>query len=172
MTRSHSIRVRFELCFAATAVLAAHDAAASVLEKSMRLGNVDVQYRLVSLAERRPTPAKAYPADPRDGRGSADDGPAWTVRSSATFERTRSSSATSSWRPPRRTASATSGAAIFPEFLRGRASQTTQHRRAQVSRGGSIRTGGSPRSMWQRPIQTTSCRDGIPGQHVAADRRE
>jgi predicted peptidase len=60
MARHYGLWLGFELCLAATVVLAAHDAPASVLEKSMRLGNVDVQYKVVLPNGYDPT--KAYPA--------------------------------------------------------------------------------------------------------------
>ncbi len=60
MTRSHSIKVRFELVVAAGAVLAALDAQASVLEKSVRVAGVDVQYKIVVPDDY--DAAKAYPA--------------------------------------------------------------------------------------------------------------
>jgi predicted peptidase len=56
--RAH--RVGFELVIAATALLAALDASARVLEKSMRVAGVDVQYKVVLPDDY--DAAKAYPA--------------------------------------------------------------------------------------------------------------
>ena len=52
--------IGFELIVAAAAVLAARDAPASVLEKSMRLGNVTVEYKVVVPDDY--DAAKSYPA--------------------------------------------------------------------------------------------------------------
>jgi predicted peptidase len=47
MTARHSIRIGFGLVLGATAALARLDASASVLERSLRLGNVTVEYKVV-----------------------------------------------------------------------------------------------------------------------------
>ena len=60
MTRSHAIRIGVELAVAAVTLFIAFDASARVLEKSMHVAGLDVQYKVVVPDDY--DAAKAYPA--------------------------------------------------------------------------------------------------------------